>query len=130
MTPDLLWVQRRIDETVLSDDDDLKHVTVFLPAADESWENARDCVRNMSEAPSMAFTTSSDEIVVVFNPKTWRERTLEDVIETYVHELVHHVALILDGDMDAGHMNPAYWGEGGLVSIIYKEWQNQRELSR
>lgn len=120
---DLVWVQTHMSNTILPDDNGLKHITVFLPDTEESFTEARNCLAGMKPGViSMAFTTPARKIVV-FNPTTWRDLSRDDVVETYIHELMHYVAYKLDGDMDASHLKSAYWGKNGLVSIILKEWK-------
>lgn len=118
---EMLWAQRRVAE-IIPDDDGLKHVTVFLPATEDSYIAVRKCIIRAGDNPGVAFSAPRSR-TVVFRPRTWHERPLEYVVETYIHELMHYVALKIDGDMDAGHKRPEYWGKGGLVAIILEEWK-------
>lgn len=118
---ELLWTQQHIAETILPDDDDLKNIIIFLPSTNDSFLKARKCIVGVSDSPSAAFIAPAVKIIVV-SPKTWRERPLEYIVETYIHELMHYVALQLDGDMDADHSELIYWGKGGLIEQILNEW--------
>lgn len=118
---DFIWVQKQINDTVIPDDSGLSSFQVFIPSSEDSYVSARRCLSGGSERITMAFIAPGSKTIVL-NPKMIEEKPYNYVVETYIHELMHYVALKLDGDIDANHSNLEYWGDNGLVDQIFQDY--------
>lgn len=121
-------LQKAVNE-IVPDSRKFDNITVFVPGSENSWVKVIKLIYSYgNKSVATAFTpVLTEHVYVIFRPEFWQESTNERLTKTAIHELIHHVSLEIYGDVDPGHDRDEFWGKGGFVEQLLKDWKNGQQ---